>query len=543
MLISVSDLESKWGVTPEGVLHVGAHEAEEWPSYKNAKWLPVYWIEAQEKLALKLRETLPQDSNQVYAATVWSKSNLVLSLNISSNGQSSSLLEFGSHATNYPTIQNIESVGMRTVRIDELMNSDTRFDFVNLDIQGAELEALKGMGTLLKNIKWIYCEVNSEETYLGCPHVSEIDEFLKRSGFIRVYTVWVRGKGWGDALYMQRNMARKYLIKKVKCDLRNYLGEKKYRLKKLREKTNLVLVQSKHRNWILDHIAKDLSNLEKCDVVYVPSRKLHIRKIRGWLYIPRTTKMIIFHQDLFVSLYKQKKIKENTDVIVFYTHSLYDDEDMHFLAKASKIIVMSNQASKKLIERYKVPREKIQILLGGVDSKYLFATPGGQEKTAIFVCDYKERKRPDLILRTVTENADWKFILHGRNWRETEELAKLQKLKNFLFCDYTFSNSSKLYGQSKTFISLSDLEGGPLPAIEALICGKDLILTNTGFAQDLKLLSDAIQILDVNPTSEDVTGALERSLKLTSNKISAQEYKKIFDYENFLREISRISVG
>ena len=235
MLISVPDLKSKWGVTPNGVLHVGAHEAEEWPYYTNAKWLPVYWIEAQEKLALKLRESLPKDSNQIFAATVWSKSNLVLSLNISSNSQSSSLLEFGSHATNYPTIQNIDSLEVRTVRIDELMISNETFDFVNLDIQGAELEALKGMGVLLEKVKWIYCEVNSEETYLGCPHVSEIDRFLKRNGFIRIYTVWVRGKGWGDALYMQKSTARKYLVKKFKCDIRNFLGDKKYRLMNINE--------------------------------------------------------------------------------------------------------------------------------------------------------------------------------------------------------------------------------------------------------------------------------------------------------------------
>ena len=73
---------------------------------------------------------------------------------------------------------------------------------MTLDIQGAELEALTGMGDLLTQVRWIFTEVNRREMYAGIPIVAELDEFLSRKGFRRVVTLW-NPAGWGDALYVR----------------------------------------------------------------------------------------------------------------------------------------------------------------------------------------------------------------------------------------------------------------------------------------------------------------------------------------------------
>jgi sugar phosphate isomerase/epimerase len=74
---------------------------------------------------------------------------------------------------------------------------------VNLDIQGVELKALKGMGDYLKDVQYIYTEVNSDYVYKNCSIVGEIDDFLKQYGFSRVETSWFRDCRWGDAFYMK----------------------------------------------------------------------------------------------------------------------------------------------------------------------------------------------------------------------------------------------------------------------------------------------------------------------------------------------------
>ena len=69
-----------------------------------------------------------------------------------------------------------------------------------MDIQGAELLALKGSSDTLKNIDYVYLEVNEKELYTGCGLLSEVDEYLKEKGFTRV-EINMTPHGWGDAFY------------------------------------------------------------------------------------------------------------------------------------------------------------------------------------------------------------------------------------------------------------------------------------------------------------------------------------------------------
>tara|TARA_B100000965_G_scaffold362182_1_gene344050 strand:- start:137 stop:385 length:249 start_codon:yes stop_codon:yes gene_type:complete len=73
---------------------------------------------------------------------------------------------------------------------------------INMDVQGYELEVLKGATETLKNINYVYCEVNRDEVYENNAYVEEIDEFLAGYGMERVETNWA-GDIWGDALYIR----------------------------------------------------------------------------------------------------------------------------------------------------------------------------------------------------------------------------------------------------------------------------------------------------------------------------------------------------
>lgn len=203
MLFPVETLASVWQVKPSGVLHVGAHEAEELNEYRKHGWGKIIWVEAQPSLANKLKSTLDRDENLVIEAAVWNKTGVKFDLKITSNSQSTSLLNFGSLKTKYPEISLVNTVEVISVRLDEVLTEENEFNFVNLDIQGVELEALQGMGILLDKVEWIYTEVNKEQVYESCATVEEMDIFLRNQGFKRIATRWVHGKGWGDALYVR----------------------------------------------------------------------------------------------------------------------------------------------------------------------------------------------------------------------------------------------------------------------------------------------------------------------------------------------------
>ena len=132
-----------------------------------------------------------------------------VTFNISSNeGQSSSFLEFGTHKTAHPDVSYIDQIQLKTKRLDTLIDEINlnvhEFNFLNMDLQGAELLALRGLGDYLKYFKYAYLEVNKEELYKGCPLVEDLDMYLIGFGFRRVETSWAGNFGWGDSFYIRK---------------------------------------------------------------------------------------------------------------------------------------------------------------------------------------------------------------------------------------------------------------------------------------------------------------------------------------------------
>ena len=125
--------------------------------------------------------------------------------NVSNNGQSSSMLDFGLHSTFHPQVHYVTCFETETKLLkDVICNYDISYNFLNLDIQGAELKALKGMEEYLNSVDYIYSEVNSDYVYKNCALVKEIDEYLLKFGLHRVETKWYGDCKWGDAFYIRK---------------------------------------------------------------------------------------------------------------------------------------------------------------------------------------------------------------------------------------------------------------------------------------------------------------------------------------------------
>ena len=239
MLIAPSVLKSLFGVRPSGVLHVGGHLAEEHTEYKEQGFGRVIWVEAQESLARAIEQRMKGTDHIVLTGVAWSVSGLKLDFNLANNGQSSSLYEPDLHVEHYPNIEFTSVVDVTSIRLDQLVPSHEKFDFLNLDVQGAELEALKGLGSMLGNVKWVYSEVNRANVYREIPMIGEMDLFLKTAGFLRVCTVWT-GAGWGDALYVRRENG----LVDARLRLVGTAWAAKYRLRRL---PKLILRQVRRR--------------------------------------------------------------------------------------------------------------------------------------------------------------------------------------------------------------------------------------------------------------------------------------------------------
>ena len=205
MLIPLNYIVQKYGIVFNGILHVGAHECEEIIQYDNfIDRSKILWVEAlQDKVDL-CKQKFP---GILIEQAVVSDNVETVQFHRSNNGESSSILEFGTHLKHHPHIHFVNEFTVETKPLSTILcNYDIPFNFINLDIQGAELKALKGMDSYLSSIDYIYTEVNSDYVYKDCTLVSELDDYLFIFGFKRVETAWYLQTGWGDAFYVKERL-------------------------------------------------------------------------------------------------------------------------------------------------------------------------------------------------------------------------------------------------------------------------------------------------------------------------------------------------
>lgn len=205
MLMSLDDLIAGHNMDIHGVLHVGAHLAEEAPTYDRCGVGPVVWVEANPAVIPKIEDVLRAYPQQrLIEALVYSTDGARLPFNVTNyDGMSSSIFEFGTHPTFSPDTFFERTIELPTCTIDTIVDAEGIVaNFLSMDIQGAELHALQGAPRFLAGVDYVMSEINRDEVYVGCAHVEDLDEYLV--GFDLVDQHWVGDQGWGDGLWVRR---------------------------------------------------------------------------------------------------------------------------------------------------------------------------------------------------------------------------------------------------------------------------------------------------------------------------------------------------
>lgn len=206
MLIDFRDLFPKYNIKPKGVLHIGANKGEEAPVYLELGITKQIWIEANPEIFNYLMETISGNADAMaFNYAIGNHDSVPTILHVANNGsQSSSVLPLGTHKQQHPDVHYVKDIPVIMRRIDCLIPEMVikEYNFLNIDIQGFEGQALEGMGDYINYFRWAYLEVNRAQVYEGCWEVDRIDNYLSIFGFVRVETKWIGN--WGDALYIKK---------------------------------------------------------------------------------------------------------------------------------------------------------------------------------------------------------------------------------------------------------------------------------------------------------------------------------------------------
>ena len=203
MILELEDLVKKYNMNVSGVIHIGAHYGEEVSNYVNLGIDDIVLFEPLKENFEVLKNNVSELNANItgYCVALGNKNQNVNMFLSSNNLESSSVLKPKIHLNLHPEVvfSGEELVEMK--RLDDFLFEN--YNFINLDVQGYEMEVLKGAEKTLKNIDYLYCEVNRNEVYEGNAYIGEIDNYLSNYNMRRVETSWWYDGPWGDALYIK----------------------------------------------------------------------------------------------------------------------------------------------------------------------------------------------------------------------------------------------------------------------------------------------------------------------------------------------------
>lgn len=204
MLLDFENLVREHHLDITGVLHIGAHLGEETKIYQQLGIKNVIWVEANPAL-IDYIETAVPDNNVIIHACMSDVANLRMMLNISNHdGLSSSLYEWGTHKDFAPDFVVVDRIEVATSTVDQMYRTYSlpECNLLNIDVEGATLDVLRGALNNLYRFDYLYLEVQTDNVWDGAPKLGEIEEFL--DGFDLVTLGLVADQGWGDSLWVRQ---------------------------------------------------------------------------------------------------------------------------------------------------------------------------------------------------------------------------------------------------------------------------------------------------------------------------------------------------
>jgi len=189
----------------KGILHVGAHKCEEQNVYlKYTSNKNIYWIEAI-KFLVEENLLINPDLN-IINECIGDEDNKEVTFKISNNTLSSSILELGEHKNLHPKVIVIDILKLKTKTLETIFSKNSlhnKFNMLILDLQGAEMLALKGLKDIINEFDIIYTEVNEKEIYKECCILEDLDLYLDKYNFERKYLNTLNN--YGNALYLRKH--------------------------------------------------------------------------------------------------------------------------------------------------------------------------------------------------------------------------------------------------------------------------------------------------------------------------------------------------
>jgi FkbM family methyltransferase len=187
-------------VEPSGVIHVGGHHGEEAPYYQEHGVGTVVWIEADpDAYEVLRRNTASYPGHRCVQALATDRDGEERRFyrhrfpGGTKRGFCSTMPWNETVVDGHPVLSRLETFDVRAMRtvsvataLRDIGLSPARFQYLSINVQGAELLVLRGLHDYLRPIQWIFCdgELDAHSSrYRGAPTIGDVTEWLCACGF------------------------------------------------------------------------------------------------------------------------------------------------------------------------------------------------------------------------------------------------------------------------------------------------------------------------------------------------------------------------
>ena len=313
----------------------------------------------------------------------------------------------------------------------------------------------------------------------------------------------------------------------------------KYILESISDKLQLSVAKPKVKNKYLSHLwSHFVLPFKKGDVLFCPANMAPI-------FIPKSKKLVLTIHDLAFLTYP----KSFSKIFQIYYSLLIP----YNIKRAGQIITISEASKKEIIDIFPQVKDKINIVVLGIDKKYGIVKDLKKKKQILYVGSINERK--NLIgaiesFERLPKELDYSLVIVGNFFdifslsEKTKEVLFRAKKNNKIIFKQGLDDNALIveYNVSRILIFPSFYEGFGLPPLEAMACGTPVITSNLSsmpeVCGDAALYVDPYNIEDItskmeilindkNLQKELVSKGLDKVRNFTWRK-SALEHIKIF---------------
>ena len=313
----------------------------------------------------------------------------------------------------------------------------------------------------------------------------------------------------------------------------------KYILESISDKLQLSVAKPKVKNKYLSHLwSHFVLPFKKGDVLFCPANMAPI-------FIPKSKKLVLTIHDLAFLTHP----KSFSKIFQIYYSLLIP----YNIKRAGQIITISEASKKEIIDIFPQVKDKINIVVLGIDKKYGIVKDLKKKKQILYVGSINERK--NLIgaiesFERLPKELDYSLVIVGNFFdifslsEKTKEVLFRAKKNNKIIFKQGLDDNALIveYNVSRILIFPSFYEGFGLPPLEAMACGTPVITSNLSsmpeVCGDAALYVDPYNIEDItskmeilindkNLQKELVSKGLDKVRNFTWRK-SALEHIKIF---------------